>query len=357
MIVAAPHILLSLRWVPPGVAILGSAPIFLAHWTAIKILTFPLPYRFYRRLDEYLYGKYQAMVGFYYETWSGVEFCFYGDKIPNKPENVLYISNHQCSIDWVIPEVLCVKQGGYGGRARYILKDVLKFLPLYGWYLGYRGGIFVRRQKNKDQTTLIKGLKNFVENDIPVWLVIFPEGTRYSQKRMEDSKHYAHSLGLPALQHVLMPKTTGFELALKHIGTHFDAVYDITIYYETMGKDRTATPPNLFSFFCGTCSKVHVHVRRILIQDMPKDPKGQRAWLHDAYQQKDRILHELLTQGCCHAPMVSHPLPLSRSLLPTLFLSSTVLATLCTRWGRVSWLALLGGFTMVTFISALFNKR
>ncbi len=73
MIVAAPHILLSLRWVPPGVAILGSAPIFLAHWTAIKILTFPLPYRFYRRLDEYLYGKYQAMVGFYYETWSGVE--------------------------------------------------------------------------------------------------------------------------------------------------------------------------------------------------------------------------------------------------------------------------------------------
>lgn len=41
------------------------------------------------------------------------------------------------AVDWVIPEVLCVKQGGYGGRARYILKDVLKFLPLYGWYLGY----------------------------------------------------------------------------------------------------------------------------------------------------------------------------------------------------------------------------
>ena len=29
-----------------------------------------------------------------------------------------------------------MKQGGYGGRAKYILKDNLKYLPLYGWYLG-----------------------------------------------------------------------------------------------------------------------------------------------------------------------------------------------------------------------------
>ena len=39
-------------------------------------------------------------------------------------------------VDWVIAEVLCVKQGGYGGRARYILKDALKYIPLYGWHLG-----------------------------------------------------------------------------------------------------------------------------------------------------------------------------------------------------------------------------
>ena len=29
-----------------------------------------------------------------------------------------------------------MKQGGYGGRAKYILKDALRFIPLYGWYLG-----------------------------------------------------------------------------------------------------------------------------------------------------------------------------------------------------------------------------
>ncbi len=39
-------------------------------------------------------------------------------------------------MDWVIAEVLCMKQGGHGGRTRYILKDALKFVPMYGWVLG-----------------------------------------------------------------------------------------------------------------------------------------------------------------------------------------------------------------------------
>ena len=48
------------------------------------------------------------------------------------------------AVDWVISEVLCVKQGGHGGRARYILKDTLKYMPLYGWYLGYvSSGVYV----------------------------------------------------------------------------------------------------------------------------------------------------------------------------------------------------------------------
>ena len=38
-------------------------------------------------------------------------------------------------MDWVIVELLCVKRGEWGGRARYILKDTIKFLPLYGWML------------------------------------------------------------------------------------------------------------------------------------------------------------------------------------------------------------------------------
>ena len=47
-------------------------------------------------------------------------------------------------VDWVIPEVLCVKQGGHGGRAKYLLKDHLKYVPMYGWYLGMVCRMFLR---------------------------------------------------------------------------------------------------------------------------------------------------------------------------------------------------------------------
>lgn len=76
-------------------------------------------------------------------------------------------------VDWVLAEALCVKQGD-GGRTRYILKDTIRYLPLYGWVLGevgttgsgqqilslcvphmQRGGIFVKRCRGRDQEKFI----------------------------------------------------------------------------------------------------------------------------------------------------------------------------------------------------------
>ena len=59
-----------------------------------------------------------------------------------------------------------------------------------------------------------------------IWLAIFPEGTRFDPQKsdkLERSQAYADSLGLPRLNHVLMPRTTGFEVGLYHDkASHFD---------------------------------------------------------------------------------------------------------------------------------------
>lgn len=36
-------------------------------------------------------------------------------------------------VDWMVADMLAVMQGSVG-RIRYILKDGLKYLPLYGYY-------------------------------------------------------------------------------------------------------------------------------------------------------------------------------------------------------------------------------
>ena len=141
MILSAPFVVRGLRWVPPAVVIIGNCTTYPTLWLALRLLTLPLPRWVFRGLEQRLYSHYQEMTGFFYETWSGVEvslleadvekgalenhvihmvyvvlgivnlwscvlripcclslqFRFYGDRPPSKQENVLYISNHQCT--------------------------------------------------------------------------------------------------------------------------------------------------------------------------------------------------------------------------------------------------------------------
>ena len=70
---SAPFLLLSLRWVPPTVALLGSPVTYMAAWTALRCASLVMSARAASRLETRLYSWYQAMVGFWFETWSGVE--------------------------------------------------------------------------------------------------------------------------------------------------------------------------------------------------------------------------------------------------------------------------------------------
>lgn len=36
-------------------------------------------------------------------------------------------------VDWIIADMLAIRQSALG-HVRYVLKDGLKWLPLYGWY-------------------------------------------------------------------------------------------------------------------------------------------------------------------------------------------------------------------------------
>ena len=37
------------------------------------------------------------------------------------------------TVDWIIADMLAIRQNALG-HVRYVLKDGLKWLPLYGWY-------------------------------------------------------------------------------------------------------------------------------------------------------------------------------------------------------------------------------
>lgn len=88
---------------------------------------------------------------------------------------------------------------------------------------------------------------------VQFWLVLFPEGSRYTAKKpaaIESSQKFAESRQLTVLNNVLTPKSRGLLLALDQLRYSLDAIYDVTIAYEqTRMKGRRGIAPNMFGSF------------------------------------------------------------------------------------------------------------
>ncbi|XP_067092463.1 1-acyl-sn-glycerol-3-phosphate acyltransferase epsilon isoform X2 [Osmerus mordax] len=234
----------SLRYWFPATVMLGTAPAYLLSWGAWRLLSTILPARLYHRLDDNIYSIYQSMVLFFFENYTGVEIVIYGD-MPKKKENVVYISNHQCTADWIIADMLAIRQDSIG-HIRYVLKDGLKWLPLYGWYFSQHGGVYVKRSAKFDEKAMKKKLLSQTDLGTPMYLVIFPEGTRYNPELknvITESQDFASKQGLAVLGHTLTPRMKASHIAVETMKDHLEAIYDVTVAYEgTVGANGERRP-------------------------------------------------------------------------------------------------------------------
>ncbi|KAB5582048.1 hypothetical protein PHYPO_G00182690 [Pangasianodon hypophthalmus] len=333
----------SLRYCIPAAVMLGTAPVYLLSWGAWRVLSTVLPARLYHTVDDHIYTIYQSMVLFFFENYTGVEIIIYGD-IPKKKENVVYLSNHQSTADWIVADMLAIRQNALG-HVRYVLKDGLKWLPLYGWYFSQHGGIYVKRSAKFDEKAMRRKLRSQMALGAPTYLVIFPEGTRYNPEFKEvikASQAFAAKEGLSVLKHILTPRMKASHVAIESMKEHLDAVYDVTVAYEGTltadGKRRSA--PSMPEFLCKECSRVHIYFERLDMREIPPEPGFFRRWLHDRFEIKDKLLTSFYESEepneKCKFPGEGQrsALSLKKTLPSLLVLSSLTLPVLLTESGR-----------------------
>ncbi|XP_061087920.1 1-acyl-sn-glycerol-3-phosphate acyltransferase epsilon isoform X3 [Conger conger] len=283
----------SLRYWLPAAVMLGTAPAYVLSWSAWRLLSTIIPGRPFHVMDDLFYAIYQSMVLFFFENYTGVEVLIYGD-IPKNKENVVYLSNHQCTADWIIADMLAIRQNALG-HVRYVLKDGLKWLPLYGWYFSQHGGVYVKRSANFDEKAMTSKLCSQTKCGAPMYLVIFPEGTRYNPelpKVISDSQAFAK-------------------------------------------KEE---------FLCKECPRVHIHFERVDLKEIPKEAVFFRRWLHERFEIKDKLLTSFyeseVPEQRCKFPGEGRksPLSLKKTLPSLLFLGGLTLPLLLTDTGRKLYL-------------------
>ncbi|KAF4026070.1 hypothetical protein G4228_018194 [Cervus hanglu yarkandensis] len=281
----------SVRCVLPAAVLLGTAPTYIMAWGAWRLLSALLPSRFYQAVDDRLYCVYQSMVLFFFENYTGVQILLYGD-LPKNKENVIYLANHQSTVDWIIADILAIRQNALG-HVRYVLKDGLKWLPLYGCYFSQHGGIYVKRSAKFNENQMRKKLQRYINTGTPMYLVIFPEGTRYNPeltKVISASQAFAAQEGLPVLKHVLTPRIKATHVAFDSMKDYLDAVYDVTVAFEGSVDDKgqRKKAPSMAEFLCKECPKIHIHIDRIDKKNVPEEQVSMKRWLHERFEIKDK---------------------------------------------------------------------
>jgi 1-acyl-sn-glycerol-3-phosphate acyltransferase len=220
-----------------------------------------------------------------------VQVIFAGDEVPMR-ENALVAANHQQMPD--IPAIMkFARTKDRLGDLKFFVKKQLKWVPGMGWGMQFLDCLFIDRDWTADRETIRRTFSRLVDDKVPVYLVSFVEGTRLTLPKLAAAQDYARAHSLRPPVHTLVPRTKGFVASVEGLRSYIDAVYDLTIAYDN-------AVPSLWQFLKGLVRRIHVHVRRFPVHDLPDAPDDLRLWLLDRWKEKDDLLEHFYTTGSFH---------------------------------------------------------
>lgn len=254
----------------------------------LSLVLVPFSRRAFRRLNRWCANTWWGWCVICGERIIGTRLVVTGDDVP-LAENALVVVNHQQMAD--IPAIMAFARSKKRlGDLKWFVKRKLKHVPGLGWGMSYLNCLFVRRDWAADREMIGRTFATIVRERIPLWLVSFVEGTRFSKEKLARNREFAQKAGIEPTRHVLVPRTKGFAASIQGLGEHISAVYDLTIGY----VDEI---PTLWQYICGRVRHIHLHVRRFPVDQLPKLEAELAQWLQDRYQEKDRLMAYFLQGG------------------------------------------------------------
>lgn len=216
------------------------------------------------------------------------------DDISHKGRYLVFC-NHQSGVDILALQHSLNRRAPFG---RYLLKQQLIWVPVLGvawWALDMA---FLRRYSRqellKNPSLRGKDLENAARaceklKHIPVSMMTFPEGTRFSEaKRMEQNSPYTH---------LLRPRYGGVGQVLYSFDDALDSLIDVTITYPH-------GTPSVWQYISGQVKKISVNIQlrpiadNIRGQNFREDSVAKRelkTWVDGIWQEKEQYITRKLT--------------------------------------------------------------
>lgn len=244
-----------------------------------SLILLPVNRRLFTRINMLAKHTFSAAV-VKLSMFCGNRLIVTGDPPPR--ENILAFANHQSMIDIIYLWTWSSKPGTMGW-IKWFVKDVLKYVPGLGWGLLFVNTLFVKRNWAKDADSIRATFAKLRQANLPLWLLIFPEGTRMKPAKFAASRNYAERKGLPVFDHVLLPRGKGIHSSLQGLSGLLTGIYDITIQYD-------GPIPGIVGFFTKGGLTGRLHAVRFNVSDVPERERDLNAWLLERFVVKDKLL-------------------------------------------------------------------
>lgn len=254
-----------------------------------------LSYMFIRPISQKIHRQIYTQVSRSYflvgtvllERWACIKFKTYGTQLdPSK--SYLAILNHRSNMDWLLGIAYISRLGApYPGNAKCVVKSSLAKVPLFGYLLVFAEFLFLARDWNRDKDAFLnhlKSLRTYSESGNPLFLVLYPEGTRLDANKLAYSNEYAKSMQINPTQNVLLPRYKAFTSIVSTLRDQLDGVVDTTFIFE-------GGVPTVSNSMAGTCkSTVHSYVKYYAMKDLPEGEGELQEWLLNRWYEKDTLI-------------------------------------------------------------------
>lgn len=113
-------------------------------------------------------------------------------------------------------------------------------------------------------------------------MLLFPEGTRFTDKKHKASLDFAKEKNLPELKYHLLPRTKGFIASLPSMRGKVPAIYDCELAFKTSDP----VSPTMTNLLFGRPVTAHMYFKRIPLEDLPTETAEQEKFLRDMFIRK-----------------------------------------------------------------------
>ena len=202
----------------------------------------------------------------------------------------ILLIRHASILDTLLPCTFV--QRPYGLRVRYILKQELLFDPCIDIVGNALPNYFVDRTGNRPAE--LDGIRALVDDLGTEGVLIFPEGTRFSEEKRGKALARMEAEGSPlvdaarVLRRVLPPKHGG-------VLTLLDALPDVDcVFFAHSGLETFAKIANLLTGAV-VDSTVRIKLWRVPAREIPGSDEDRLAWLYREWAKVDAFVRGSLT--------------------------------------------------------------